>query len=418
MQADVAISPSLPDAAADRFGAFVAYERRPAKGRGALRDLTYALKDCVAVAGRAPTCGLTQPPGALPERDATIVALLDEAGATRIGFTEMTPLAYEPSGGNPHRRRPINPWNASKICGGSSSGSAVAVAAGLVDFALGSDTGGSLRIPAHCCGVSAWKPTYGLLSVDGIMPLAPSLDTIGFLARSAPVLARVQDTLTNNRAGARVARVAIAEDCIAYSGAARAVAAIKADLDALGLATTATALQPLLQACDSPVLTLMQAEAAASHRALIGSGVLDSTLTKRLSHGLAFSENDCAAARAALAAIAEDDNAFAGADAILLPVLSGPTPSVDSCEPGHDSFSGRTLYALSALTRFVNGLGLPAVAIPAGFDDDGMPVAVQLVGRRGSDRALLDLAAAVQARQPANMFVPPALADTRSGASA
>ena len=97
----------------------------------------------------------------------------------------MTELAYEPSGFNDGLGRVKNPWNLDFISGGSSSGSAVAVASGIVTAALGSDTGGSLRIPAFACGVTAWKPTHGLVSVKGAMPLAPTLDSIGLLARSA-----------------------------------------------------------------------------------------------------------------------------------------------------------------------------------------------------------------------------------------
>ena len=106
---------------------------------------------------------------------------LDAAGADLIGFTNMTELAYEPSGFNATRGRVKNPWSLDYISGGSSSGSAAAVASGAVVAALGSDTGGSVRIPAHACGITAWKPTHGAVSARGTMPLAPTLDTIGLL---------------------------------------------------------------------------------------------------------------------------------------------------------------------------------------------------------------------------------------------
>src|SRR5262245_64145691 len=116
---------------------------------------------------------------------AAVLDLLDRAGARRIGYAAMTELAYEPSGYNSHHGHVGNPWNPEFISGGSSSGSAAAVASGSVVVSLGSDTGGSLRIPAHSCGITAWKPTYGAVSALGAIPLAPSLDTIGLLARSA-----------------------------------------------------------------------------------------------------------------------------------------------------------------------------------------------------------------------------------------
>lgn len=404
----------------DRFHAFVSLEGALSAVAGPLCGLSYAVKDLVDVAGRAPTCGLGKSPYPVPTRTAPVIAMLDAAGAARRGFTEMTPLAYEPSGGNPYRQRPLNPWNPARICGGSSSGSAVAVAAGLVDFALGSDTAGSLRIPAHCCGVAAWKPTYGLISTEGTIPLAPSLDTIGFLARTAHVLARVKAAIAGDAKTLPVRRVAIARDCISWSSGERAVSAVERDLDALGVPTRKIDLRALLQACDKPVLTLLRGEAVMSHRRMIASGRLETTLAKRLSGGLSITDEQCMGARLALSTSANDllELAFDGVDAILLPVLSGPTPAVIDCEPNSASFSGRTLYALSELTRFVNGLGLPAVALPALIDEEGMPVGVQIVGRKGSDGALLKLAAAIEALGQTSRLILPSLAALSAGGAA
>lgn len=411
MQVDASPGSPAPPGELDRFHAFVELETLPATNSGPLRDFTYGVKDLVDIAGRAPTCGLAQPPFPVPSRTARVVELLDAAGAVRRAFTEMTPLAYEPSGGNPYRSRPLNPWNPAKICGGSSSGSAAAVAAGLVTFALGSDTAGSLRIPAHCCGVAAWKPSHGLLDSEGTMPLAPSLDAIGFLARSTDVLSRVQRVVAPMPATSPVRTVAVAKDCISWVGAARAMAAMQRELETLGIATIEVEIGEFIAACDEPVLTLLQGEAAASHRRLIEAGDLDATLAKRLERGLAITEDQCARARTTLAELAREllETIMLRADAILLPVLRRPTPSVDSCEPGHPSFSGRSLYELSELTRFVNGLRLPAMAIPTLIDEDNMPVAVQIVGRSGSDAALLELAAAAEALNRPNAFVPPTL---------
>ena len=184
-----------------RLKAFVdtAPARPPADGP--LGGLTFALKDMFNWAGRAPTCGLATAPGPTPSSDAALVTALLERGAVCSGFVEMTPLAYEASGGNFERGRPINPLDASRIAGGSSSGPAVAVAAGLVDFAVGSDTAGSLRIPAHCCGVAAWKPSLGLLPLAGAMKLAPSFDVPGFLARDMAMIARIAGSFLPPSAG-------------------------------------------------------------------------------------------------------------------------------------------------------------------------------------------------------------------------
>jgi aspartyl-tRNA(Asn)/glutamyl-tRNA(Gln) amidotransferase subunit A len=168
-----------------RLKAFCAFG--PASGaspRGVLDGMPYAAKDMFVSTTRHPHGGLSQPLSMQLGRS-TILDLLDRAGGRRIGYTAMTELAYEPSGYNAVHGAPKNPWNFDFITGGSSSGSAAAVASGSVIFALGSDTGGSLRIPAHCCGVTSWKPTYGVVPLAGAMPLSPSLDTVGILARSA-----------------------------------------------------------------------------------------------------------------------------------------------------------------------------------------------------------------------------------------
>ncbi len=164
--------------------AFVAFEETAA-GEGTLADMPYASKDMFMSRTRKPHGGLAQPLPMPSSQQAEVLNLLDRAGARHIGTTAMTELAYEPSGYNAVHGAPKNPWNFDFITGGSSSGSAVAVASGSVVFALGSDTGGSLRIPAQCCGVTSWKPTYGAVPAAGAMPLSPSLDTIGILARSA-----------------------------------------------------------------------------------------------------------------------------------------------------------------------------------------------------------------------------------------
>ena len=163
-----------------RLNAFVAFEDGAiAPAPGILDGMPYAAKDIFLSATRMPHGGLSRPPMKIEGAQATVLDLLDRAGGRRIGYTAMTELAYEPSGYNAVHGRIGNPWNVDFISGGSSSGSAAAVASGSVVFALGSDTGGSLRIPAHCCGVTAWKPSYGAVSAAGSIALAPTLDTIG-----------------------------------------------------------------------------------------------------------------------------------------------------------------------------------------------------------------------------------------------
>lgn len=375
--------------------------REPEARKAALSGLTYLAKDMLDRQGLAPGCGLADTPANAPTRTATILSRLDGAGACCLGFAEMTALACEPSGGNPGRQRPLNPWNPLRICGGSSSGSAVAVAAGLVDFAIGSDTAGSLRIPAHCCGVTAWKPTPGVVPSDGAMALAPSLDVLGFLARDARTLERIAAVFMPAGRNMSVRRIAFAGDLAApaENDIASACTSLAQALTRRGLDVAPEPLAPLLAACDAAVLDLLQAETSAEHGWRLERGGLDAMLEARLRKGLTIGRERADEARLELADVADTllPELFDRHDAILLPVMPGTTPEVAACEPGSPSFSGRTLYRLSAYTRFVNGLRLPTVALPCGFDGNGMPVAAQLVGPPGSDLDLLALAVELQA---------------------
>lgn len=384
--------------AADPFHAFVALAADPGPVRhGPLAGLCFAAKDLLDVAGRAPGLGLARAgDGPPPTRDAAVIRRLREAGAVLAGFAQMTALAYEPSGANPVLGRPRNPWSAEHIAGGSSSGSAVAVAAGLVPLAIGSDTAGSLRIPAHCCGIAAWKPSFALVPTEGAMPLAESLDAIGFMAREAALLEKVAARFLPAGEPSPVAGIAVAADIAAGADPSirRALDGFLAVARRLGLAVRETSARPLIAAADRPVLTLLQGEAARAHADRLASGRLDAALATRLAKGQAIGEAALADARASLAAIERDllPVCFGAREILVLPVTLGPTPRVAVCEPESPEFSARALYALSELTRFVNGLGLPAVAVPAGFDGAGLPVGLQLVGRRGTDAALLRLA--------------------------
>jgi aspartyl-tRNA(Asn)/glutamyl-tRNA(Gln) amidotransferase subunit A len=388
----------------------------PSGKPGSLHGLPYDAKDMFRTPSREPGCGLVSDFAPRIEGFSDLIERLAHAGADLVAFDSMTELAYEPSGCNETRGRVRNPWNLDFISGGSSSGSAAAVASGAVVAALGSDTGGSLRIPAHACGVTAWKPSYGLVSTDGAMALAPTLDTIGLLARSAKDLLLLAPRVGRSSTGAEAPRRAVVpEDLVAECDPAirRCLADAVAAIEGTGVAIKRrAALLPVLEAIDHHALIVMQGESARQHRSLLEGDSLAPTLRRRLAKGLEISDAMLAESVTARKSLVQQFEAevLSDRDVLVLPVMPIMTPNADRCDPASERFSARTLYALSRWMRFVNMLGFPAVAMPAGFDDNLMPVGAQIVGRVGTDLALLDLVQTVQAITSWHARVPYAVA--------
>lgn len=401
-----------------RLDAFIAFTDAGADfGARPLDGIPYAAKDIFSGADRRPTGGLAKSLLQSPPCHAEVLRRLDDAGGFCIGYASMTELAYEPSGYNAVYGRVKNPWNLDFISGGSSSGSAAAVASGSVIIALGSDTGGSLRIPAQACGVTAWKPTWGLVPTAGAMALAPSLDTIGLLSRGARDMSAAAAVLAGLplRAAASFSTGAVISDVLDAtepSVASRVRAGVNA-IESCGIKLELREGRTAIEALDPHVFTIMQGEAARIHRSLIEDGSLDPVLKRRLAKGLAIDDQTLAASLAARQRLGSLflEQVFQQADILIVPVMPVRTPEAAICDPASPLFDATVLYQLSRWTRFVNLLGFPAVAVPVGFDSHGMPVAMQIVGKPNSDHGLIALATAMQDRTDWHARLPSAVSD-------
>ena len=375
-------------------------DRRRAAGvrLGALHGVPLAHKDMFARAGAPMECGSPILRGHRPAHTATVLARLEAAGAVTLGALHMAEFALSPVGDNAHLGARPNPWNAAHVTGGSSSGSGAAVAARQVFAALGSDTGGSVRLPAACCGVTGLKPSLGKVPMDGVMPLASSLDCAGFLARSAGDCGRLLAVVTGEKdrahEGWRVAVPAPEALAPATDEVRTTVAAAAATLREAGCRLLAVPVPGFALAGRIAALVL-GVEAAAEHERWLASrraeyGVLTH---RRISRGLTYSADDYAEALRVRARLRQEflHTYFAGADALLLPTLPEPAPTIAEATEGTPEEVEARIGDFAYWTRAINLFGLPALALPAGFTSGGLPMGVQLIGPPNSDAALCRL---------------------------
>lgn len=401
-----------------RLRAFVEFDHsdvEPAT-KGSLAFIPYAAKDVFVAPKRRPKGGLADVLDFGLNGYADVLQTLDNAGACCVGFTAMSELAYEPSGYNAVSTYPRNPWNLDFITGGSSSGSAVAVTSGAAVIALGSDTGGSIRIPSHCTGATGWKPSWGAVSVAGALPLAPFLDCIGLLARSAADLAPAAALLAADVPPRRAIESAVVLTDALRSSEPPVRNACQHGIDAIrtcGVAVSHVKGLSAIETIDAHAMIVMQGEAARVHAGRLDHPAISTVLRRRLAKGLTINDATLTASRTIRPQLGKEfeEQVLGKADAAILPVMAIRTPPLAEVDPALPSFSARRLYELSRYTRFVNMLGWPAVSIPVGFDDRGLPVALQIIGRPGSDFDLIALAIRVQARTDWHGRFPTAIHD-------
>ncbi len=408
--------------------------------RGPLHGIPLALKDLIDTAGIATTAASALFKDRVPAQDAEVVRRLRAAGAVFLGKLNLHEFAYGGSSVISCFGPVRNPWDTARIAGGSSSGSAVAVAAGLCLGALGTDTAGSIRLPAACCGIVGLKPTYGLVSTRGVIPLSWSNDHVGPMARTVRDTACILQAIAGYDAADITSRDWPLPDYLAALG--RDPKALRlaiprdfffADLDPECAAFVEDGLKLLggltagLREAAIPVhadRTVAAAEAYAYHEqfAADSPALYQPETLKRIRAGAQITAAEYIRKRRELEQARRDiARAFRDFDLLLTPTAPVPPPAFDQLTESPAAATSAPNAVLDAApselrrqellllrnTRPFNALGLPAISVPCGFTRAGLPVGLQICGPPGGDALVLQLASAFEQatewhlRQPA-----------------
>lgn len=400
-----------------------AADARRARGAdlGPLHGAPLAHKDMYYRAGVPSTCGSKIRRDAVPTVTATVLERLDAAGAVHVGVVNMSEFANGPTGHNVHWGNCRNPWNTDHITGGSSTGSGSAVGGRCVTGSLGSDTGGSIRLPAGICGVYGIKPTQGRVSRHGVMGLSFSLDNVGPLARTA-------------RDCARLLTVIAGPDPMDTTALPVPVDDYEADLDAgvRGLRITVPTnyyfdgVDPEIAAALDGVLETFQSLGATvrrvtlpHHDVISGLGGIVSgaescalhahwhetrpddyapLVRARMQPGFGYTAVEYLKALHLRAPIAQAvaEAAFGEAEVMLTPLLRFPVPTLEALDVRDSLGLNEALGRINHCTRPTNYLGFPGLSVPAGFSASGLPIGFQLVGRPFAERMLFRFAGAFE----------------------
>jgi aspartyl-tRNA(Asn)/glutamyl-tRNA(Gln) amidotransferase subunit A len=364
---------------------------------GPLAGVGLAHKDNFDTWDRRPGCGVdsgSAQPGLAP---AWAIERLSQAGAGHLGALAMAEYACGATSANPNFARCINPLHPDAVVGGSSSGSAVAVAGGLAYGALGTDTAGSVRIPAATCGLVGLKTTHGLIPSTGLFPLAPSLDNIGILARSAAdarqiLLPLLPQAPGPDRAAPRL-RVWLPREGL-HPEVEAALAQLAQPLQAQPVELEREHLY-LSQLAD----IVLHTEVAQQQRSALLEERLSAAVLPLALPGLVMPPAWCDAALATRGAqLRRFCHSFLAepGSVLMLPALPKPVPDWQAVHVGQSGFAPRELLALHRYMGFINYLGLPSLVLPIGRDSRGLPISVQCVGRPFQELGLLSLAEHLQ----------------------
>ena len=395
-----------------------AAEREISSGarRGPLHGIPIALKDLCATRGVLTTSGAKLLRQHIPPQDATVAARLAAAGTVLLGKLHMNEFAYGPDGGNVHFGRARNPWNLDCITGGSSSGSGAAVAASLCLGALGTDTGGSIRIPSALCGIAGLKPTYGRVSRDGITPLCWSLDHAGPMAKTVEDVALLLQAMAGYDArDPGSAQQPVPDYAAALNGDVRGLrvgvprqyfydaldpeveGAVRQAIEVIkGLGASVHEVSwPSLRFATLAALVIVLAEASAFHESWIRTRAQDYApdVALLLKWGLLLPASAYLKAQRLRALMCHEVTAlWREVDVLVTPatMVAAPRPGALQVHVGGRQMSTRE--ALLRLMRPYNLTGLPAMSIPCGFTSAGLPIGLQIAGKPFDEATVLRVA--------------------------
>lgn len=373
--------------------------------------LPISVKDLFDVAGEVTTAGsrtLASDPAA--ERDATVVARLRRAGAIVVGRTNMTEFAYSGIGINPHFGTPRNPWDRAtgRIPGGSSSGAAVSVTDGMAAAAIGTDTGGSVRIPAALCGLTGFKPTTGRIPLHGVFPLSETLDSVGALASSVACCAMLDAIMAGAPAALPAAfpveglRLAVPRSLVLDGLDGTVAAGFSQALTRLSEAGARVVEIPFAALAEIPEVSvnggILGAEAFAIHRARIAASgdLIDPRVRVRITRGIDLSAADYLDIRRARADImARADATTAPFDAVVMPTVAVVAPPIEDIVASEELYSEINPLILRNTTTG-NFLGRCALSIPCHAPGEA-PVGLMAMGETGGDRRLIAIGLGIEA---------------------
>jgi len=388
-----------PDSARAQAKALDA-ELADGKDRGPLHGIPIAHKDLIDTRGVRTTSGSKLFANYVPDRDAGVVQLLNAAGTVMVGKTGLHELAYGVTSENPHFGAIRNPHDPERIPGGSSGGSAVAVATGMCLLATGTDTGGSIRIPASYCGVAGLKPTYGLVDRTGVRPLGLTLDHVGPMAAHAQDLLAFLDALAPGRkrvvAPTRI-RIGIPKNYYFDRVDPDIQAAVQNSARALGAEMSEVA-TPDIEGLNAAARAILLAEATAVYERYLdrrddfGVDVLALLDQGRLLPATAYVN----AQRLRQQYAAEFKKLFGEIDCLVTPTTPITAPKIGEREVWIGGVREDTRLATTRFMRGINAIGFPAASVPCGRTATGLPIGMQMITRPYEDDLAIELACRVK----------------------